>query len=135
MFDNRKLIAGSALFAKVLFAASVFLCSFGNALADLQVTKSIAPATVQPAPESSFIFYNIDVENTGPSALADVVIDDVLGADLNNLIFQNAPLGGSQTGAAQFTIPNMAAGQSATLNIRATVNGTNTCPVIQNSVV
>ncbi|MBL4711889.1 MAG: DUF11 domain-containing protein, partial [Gammaproteobacteria bacterium] len=133
VFDVKKPIRHSHLLAKTLFAGSVFLCGLGNVFADLTVTKSIAPATVVPAAEGSFIFYDIDVTNTGPGALNNVVIDDVLGVDLNNLIFQNAPLGGSQTGAAQFTIPNMTAGQSATLNIRATVNGTNTCPVIQNS--
>ena len=133
MFDDGKPTSCSRFLANLLFASGVFLCSSGSALADLQVTKSIAPATVQPAPEGSFIFYNIDVTNTGPGDLTNVVIDDGLGIDLNNLIFQNAPLGGSQTGAAQFTIPSMIAGQSATLNIRATVNGTNDCPVIQNS--
>ena len=122
MFDERKPTSCSRFLANLLFASGVFLCSSGSALADLQVTKSIAPATVQPAPEGGFIFYNIDVTNTGPGDLTNVVIDDGLGIDLNNLIFQNAPLGGSQTGPAQFTIPSMNAGQSAILNIRASVN-------------
>jgi len=133
VLDDGKPSRGIHLLAKTLFAGSVFLCSAGNVLADLAVTKSIAPATVQPAPEGSFIFYDIDVTNTGPGTLTNVVIDDGLGIDLNNLIFQNAPLGGSQTGPAQFTIPSMNAGQSTTLNVRATVNATNVCPVIQNS--
>jgi len=134
LFGNRKLIAGSGLFAKVFFAACVFLCATGNALADLAITKTIDAATTQPAAENAFIFYNIEVTNTGPGSLSDVVIDDVPGVDLDSsVVFLNAPLGGSETGTNQYTIPNMAAGQSAILNIRATVNGTRTCPIIENS--
>jgi len=133
VFDDRKPTSCSRFLTNLLFVGGVFLCTTANVLADLQVTKSIVPPTVQPAPEGSFIFYDIDVTNTGPGALTNVVIDDALGVDLNNIVFLNAPLGGSQTGPAQFTIPSMAALQSTTLNIRATVNGTNVCPVIQNS--
>ena len=135
MFENGKLIHWNRLLAKVLIAGSVFLCAAGNTYAALQITKTIAPATVQPAADNDFIFYSIDVTNTGPGALNNVVIDDVLGTDLNNLVFLNPPpLGGSQTGPAQFTIPNMAAGQSGTLNIRTRVNATRACPIVENDV-
>jgi uncharacterized repeat protein (TIGR01451 family)/fimbrial isopeptide formation D2 family protein len=46
LFGNRRLIAGSGLFAKVVFAACVLLCVVGNALAapNINLSSSFSPA-------------------------------------------------------------------------------------------
>ena len=136
LFEVRKLFSNHKLLAKVLVAGSVLLCSGGNVLADLQITKTIDPITPSPAAESDFIRYNLSVTNTGPGVLTNVIIQD-LPDNLNNLNFTvtspspppNGPLGGSR-----YRFNTLAAGETVTLNLDATVNtAPNTCPVISNT--
>jgi len=135
LFDNRKLIAGSGLFAKVFFAACVFLCAAGNALADLQITKTI-DGSPSPAAENAVVRYNLSVTNTGPGNLNNVIIDDV-PANLSLLNFTvtsaNPPPNSSGPGANQYQFNNLAAGEIVTLNLDATVTAAEACPIIENT--
>jgi len=136
LFDNRKLIACSSLFAKVIFAGSVFLWSPGNAFADLLITKTIDPVSPQPVRENDAVRYNISVTNTGAD-LGRVTITDIPG-NLNNLNFTVTsanPPSGSQRRGNRYRFDNLQAGETVTLDLDATVDTSSAgaCPVINNT--
>ena len=136
MFEFAKLFSHRNLLAKVLFAGSVFLCLPGNAVADLQVTKTIDPISSSPAAENDPVRYNLSVTNTGPGDLNQVIITDTPN-NLSTVTYTPTsaiPGGdGSGPGVNQYRINTLTAGQVVTFNVDATVNAADTCPVINNS--
>ena len=138
MFNDRKLIGCSRLLAKVIIAGSVFLCSSGNVLADLQIIKTVDPISSSPAAENDTVRYNLSVTNIGLGNLTNVVIDDV--PTDNNLSLLNytvtsgsPPANFDGPGLNEYTFVNLAAGQTVTLNLDATVNAGEVCPLIENT--
>ncbi|PCI07751.1 MAG: hypothetical protein COB77_03880, partial [Gammaproteobacteria bacterium] len=136
VLDVKRSVRNSRLLAKILFAGSVFLCSAGNVLADLVITKTIDGTTTIPAAENDVVRYNISVTNTGigPGNLNNVIINDT-PANLTALNFTqtSGSPSGNQIGN-QFRLSNLANGATVTLNLDATVNSAGGCPVVQNSV-
>ncbi|MCG6939587.1 MAG: DUF11 domain-containing protein [Gammaproteobacteria bacterium] len=136
MFEHNKLIACLRLLAKVIFAGSVFLWPAVNALADLQITKTVDPISPSPAAENDVVRYNLSVTNTGPGNLSNVIIDDVPD-NLNNLNYTvtspGPPPGSAGPGANQYRFFNLPAGETVTLDLDATVNAVDACPLINNT--
>ena len=137
MFDFAKLISRRNLLANVFFAGSIFLCLPGNAVADLQITKTIDPITTVPAADGDAVRYNLTVTNTGPGNLNNVIITDT-PSNLNNVTYTvtSGPIPGPDgpgPGANQYRINNFSAGQTVTFDVDTTVNAADTCPVINNS--
>ncbi|MCC5960743.1 MAG: DUF11 domain-containing protein [Rhodobacteraceae bacterium] len=104
----------------------------GNDCADLNATAPPEPMTPAAIP-GACIEYEIDVENTGPVAAQGISLVDELPASLR---YQNAQLGGDWGAGTALTTPNcpepgceirvddgvLAAGATATITIRATIN-------------
>ena len=136
MFNARKSIDSSSLLTNILIAGSVLLCMAGNALADLEITKTIDPIISTPAADGDVIRYNLSVTNTGAGPLANVIINDVPN-NLNNVNFTvtsaSPPSNSPGPGANQYTFDTLPAGETVTLNANTNVNAVDACPVIENS--
>ena len=134
--DDEKLTGRRWLLVNIVFVGSLFLCSSGNALADLQITKTVDPVSPSPAAENAVVRYNLSVTNTGPGNLTNVIIDDV-PVNLNNLQFTvtsaSPPPNSSGPGTNQYSFNNLAAGETVTLDLDATVNAADACPIINNT--
>ena len=124
------------MFANFLLAGSIFLCVVGNAVADLQITKTIDPITPTPAAETDLVRYNLSVTNTGPGSLSNVVIEDI-PVNLNTVNFSvtspSPPSNSSGPGTNHYTFSSLAAGETVTLNVTSNVSAAETCPIIRNS--
>ena len=100
--------------------------------ADLTLTKTSSPATVAPGAPVTF---TLKVTNRGPSAAQDVVITDVL---VPQLVFSSASPGctfGSATATIECEQGTVAAGETVTFTVTATVNaGTQSGPLVNQAV-
>jgi len=98
----------------------------------LAITKTTPTAT---AIDGDVITYDITVSSTGSGGLFDVVLTDIISADLGGLSFTVPdPPPGSVTAADEYTFEYLAAGEVVNLTVDATVAPAvaSTCPVLQN---
>ena len=96
------------------------------------MTKTASPATVAPGAPVTF---TLKVTNRGPSAAHDVVITDVL---VPQLVFSSASPGctfASATATIECEQGTVAAGETVTFTVTATVNaGTQAGPLVNQAV-
>ncbi|TWU38935.1 hypothetical protein Q31b_40130 [Novipirellula aureliae] len=103
------------------------------ASADLSLTKSVD----NPIPNrGSDVTFTLNVANAGPDTASDIVVADPLPGNLSFVrITPDTALYDESTG--RWTIPTIASGQSASLQITATVNAaveiTNTAEIVQSN--
>ena len=133
MFECIKTIPIKKLLVKSLILGSIFLCLSGNAQAALVITKVVDPISPSPAAENAVVRYNLSITNTGPGNLSNVIVDDV-PSNLNNLNFTNTSGNpGTPLSGDRYRFNNLAAGDIGTLDLDATVNASDACPVINNT--
>ena len=100
--------------------------------ADLTMTKTASPASVAPGAPVTFA---LKVTNRGPSDAHQVVITDVL---VPQLVFSSASPGcafGSATATIECEQGTVAAGETVTFTVTATVNaGTQSGPLVNQAV-
>ncbi len=94
--------------------------------ADLELTKTVSAPT---AYVGGSVTYTLSLTNNGPQPTADVVVTDQLPAGLTYV--SQSGTGTYVPATGEWTVPNVANGQTVTLTILASVSG----PLTVNSVV
>ncbi|MFK7916504.1 MAG: hypothetical protein AB8G14_00385 [Ilumatobacter sp.] len=94
-----------------------------DSAADLRIDKVLSPGFVAPIDPGAAISFDITVINDGPSDAQNVVVTDVLPADITLGIISTAAVGATcDQGAVTCTFPTVAAGSAVVVTLTGMVS-------------
>jgi len=103
----------------------------GQKSADVAVTKTVEPASVKNGQQALF---TIHITNSGPDSAASTTVTDVLPSGLT-FVSATTTAGIYNSATGLWSVGSMASGQSETLEIAATVTGTQGTTIINHVTI